>query len=245
MQRFAQNLSLALAVVGLTLVSSVAWAHGGVGGGHVGGSGARSVGGFAHSPTVRGVTAIQPRTSFQTFARTSNPPGTPNLPILPPRHPWPPYHMHYPVRFWFGGSYAVADEYVEGGIDVAFTSIRQLDAGDPSQNLAPAYRVWFHNNTDVDIDQAFDVAILASNDPTLTTNLPYAAVRVNGMGAGETMSVDIRLPIEAMSMATVNGQPAPYTYLHTIVDSQNELVEINKANNVSVYPRQNIPMLGN
>ncbi|HEX3999107.1 MAG TPA: hypothetical protein VHX65_11195 [Pirellulales bacterium] len=166
-----------------------------------------------------------------------------NAYIPPGRHPRPPYHMHYPVAFWFGHHFDVG-ELVAGGIDVEFSSVRQLDAGDPSKNLAPAYRVWFHNNSDVDINQAFDVAILASNDQTLTTNLPYAAVRVDGMAADETMFVDIRLPIEAMSMATVDGQPAAFTYLHTIIDSQNELVETNKANNFAVYARQDIPMLG-
>ena len=64
------------------------------------------------------------------------------------------------------------------------------------------------------------------------------------MAADETMTVDIRLPIDAMSMATVDGKPAAYTYLHTIVDSENELVETNKANNLSVYAAKDIPMLG-
>ena len=63
--------------------------------------------------------------------------------------------------------------------------------------------------------------------------------------ADETMYVDIRLPIEAMTMNTTDGHAGPYAYLHTIVDSQNELVETNKVNNYAAFARQDIPMLGN
>ena len=242
MQRVIHNLTVAMAVVGITLIGSAAFAHGGGGGGGHGGGAGRSTGGsFARGSTMHTHSVNTTQRGTRSLATINNPRGPRNP--RPPRHPWPPFHMHYPVVFWFGGDYEVAD-VVEGGIDVEFTSIRQLDAGDPAKNLAPAYRVWFHNNTDVDINQPFDVAILASNDQKLTTNLPYSSVRIDGMAADETMSVDIRLPIDAMSMATVNGQPGPYTFLHTIIDSQNELVETNKANNLSVYARQDIPMLG-
>ena len=150
--------------------------------------------------------------------------------------------MHYPVGFWFGGNYDVADtDVADGGIDVEFTKIEQIDAGDPSKNQAPAYRVWFHNNSDVDIAQPFDVAILASTDDQLSQGLPYASVRVDSLAADETTSADIRLPIAAMTMATADGQSAPFAYVHTIIDSQKELVETNKANNLSVDNRDNIP----
>jgi len=240
MCRFTHNLSVAIAVVGITLVSSAAFAHGFGGGG----GGGHSMGGGGHAMTARSFTPNSNHSgpNHQTFARIlpgHNPPGNP-----PGWHPRPPYHMWYPVRFWIGGRYDVVDDVVETGIDVEFTSIRQLDAGDPATNQAPAYRVWFHNNSDVDINQPFDVAILGSNDLALSENLPYAAVRVDGMAAGETRSVDIRLPIEAMTMGTADGGTAPYKYVHAIVDSQNELVETNKANNIAVFLKKDIPMLG-
>ncbi len=139
------------------------------------------------------------------------------------------------------GTDVVSTGVAVGGIDVEFSKISQLDAGDPAQNLAPAYRVWFHNNSSVDINQPFDVALLASSDGKLSEGLPYASVRVDSLAADETMSVDIRLPIAAMTMGSSEGQPAPYAYVHTIIDSQKELVETNKANNVSVDSRDDIP----
>ena len=80
--------------------------------------------------------------------------------------------------------------------------------------------------------------------PTTTNSpqgLPYASVRVDSLAADETISVDIRLPIAAMTMGSADGQTAPFAYVHTIIDSQKELVETNKANNLSVDSRDDIP----
>ena len=130
---------------------------------------------------------------------------------------------------------------VAAGIDVEFSKIAQIDAGDPAKNLAPAYRVWFHNNSTVDITQPFDVAILASTDGKLAPGLAYSNVRVDGLAADESTSVDIRLPVAAMSMKDSDGQTAPYAFVHTIIDSQKELVETNKTNNLSCDSRDEIP----
>ena len=129
-----------------------------------------------------------------------------------------------------------------GGIDVEFTKIEQLDAGDPTKNLAPAYRVWFHNNSDVDINQPFDVAILASNDDRLVARLAlcersgrWHGCRRNHLGRHPTADRgDER-------WGAPTAQTAAFAYVHTIIDSQKELVETNKANNLSVDSRDDIP----
>jgi hypothetical protein len=253
MQRLLNNLT-AVAVIGLISMSgSLALAHGG-GGGHGGSHGSshssfRSGGGSSHASHNHASHSHANKTSKSKTHnnKSHNKSASNKKPILKqpnkPHHNRHRYHMHYPVRGWFDGDIDDGDaDAAEGGIDVEFSSIRQLDAGDPSKKLAPAYRVWFHNNSTVDIDQPFDVAILASTDGQLAEKLPYASVRVDGMAADETTSVDIRLPIEALSMGS-DGDAAAYSYLHTIIDSQRELVETNKANNLSVYGRQDIPAL--
>ncbi len=254
MQRFNCNLSVVAMVVGITLVGSSVFAKGGGGHGGSGHSGSHSgsshgKGGHAsgshashdHHSHLHVTDAIKHKNVTKNSKLVVNNrlgrfPGH-----IPGRARWH-YHMHYPVGFWFGGNVeAGGDVAVAGGIDVEYTRIQQLDAGDPAKNLAPAYRVWFHNNSDVDIAQPFDVAILASTNEDLSQGLPYASVRVDGMAADETMSVDIRLPIEAMKMASDNGATAPFAYVHTIIDSQRELVETDKANNLSIDSRQDIP----
>lgn len=245
MQRFMQNMLAAAAVVGFTVFSAGAvLAHGG--GGHSGGghsAGGRSAGHTTRT-TGRSVNGTQKFKTLKNSLTINHPnPNNPRFP-RPPRHPRPPYHMHYPVGFWFNlGVDGDCGCDADAGIDVEFTSIRQLDAGDASQNLGPAYRVWFHNNTDADINQAFDVALLAANSTTLSADLPYAAVRVDGMAADETMSVDIRLPIGAMTMSDSDGSQGAFADLHTVIDSQDELVETNKVNNHFVAARTDIPML--
>jgi hypothetical protein len=254
MQRLLNNL-LAVAVIGLISTSGslvMARGGGGHGGGHSsGGHSARSSGSRGASHHNNSGHTLQSHKSHPTSANKSHPKGT-HKPTKTAsnkgkgrhhrhrRH----YHMHYPVGGWFDGDIEEGDaDAATGGIDVQFASIRQLDAGDAAKNLAPAYRVWFTNNSDVDIDQAFDVAILAANDEELAQDLPYASMRIDGMAAGESTSVDIRLPIEAMSMGSDDGQAAPYAFVHTIIDAQRELVETNKSNNLAVYGRDDIPTL--
>jgi hypothetical protein len=237
MQRLLNNL-LTVAVIGVILTStSLAMAKGGKGSGKGGGKSGAKSSGHKSGPSHSGH-----KSTHAHHASFSHSHSFSHYHV----HKW--YgHDHYPVGFWFGGSYGVVgtDVVTTGvavaGIDVEFSKIAQIDAGDPTKNLAPAYRVWFHNNSTVDINQPFDVAILASTDDQLAQNLPYASVRVDGLAADETTSVDIRLPIAAMSMKSADGQTAPFAYVHTIIDAQKELVETNKANNLSLDSRDDIP----
>jgi len=266
MQRLLNNL-LAAAVIGLvsTSTSLVMAKGGGHGGGHSH-SGGHKGGGHktgSHGPHNRSHHGTHTSFSHHSHSRSFGHYGNHHsLSIVRTggyrgRGYWPIYvggphprwygHDRYPVGFWFGGNYGVVGTDVVstgvavGGIDVEYSKIAQLDAGDATQNLGPAYRVWFHNNSSVDINQPFDVALLASNDGKLSQGLPYSSVRINSLAADETTSVDIRLPIAAMTMGSSDGQPAPYAYVHTIIDSQQELVETNKANNLSVDSRDDIP----
>ena len=243
MQRFNRNLSVALVGIGVTLVGSAVFAKGG--GSHSGGAhGGSSHAAHAHASHPHVSSAVRHVDSHKAprLLVGNGISRFPNHPLH--HHPHFHYHMHYPVGFWFGGHIEAGGiATVAGGVDVEFTKIRQLDAGDAAKNLAPAYRVWFHNNSDVDINQPFDVALLASADEQLSEGLPYRNIRVDGIAADETMSVDIRLPIEALSMSSDDGQAAPYAYVHTIIDSQRELVETDKLNNLSVDSREEIAML--
>ena len=48
--------------------------------------------------------------------------------------------------------------------------------------------------------QPFNVMLFAGNDDRLAANLPQAGVRVTAIEAGDTQSVDIRLPVEVYTM---------------------------------------------
>jgi hypothetical protein len=142
----------------------------------------------------------------------------------------------------YGGYYPVQTV----AVDVELVDVRQIDAGDVQQQLGPAYRVTFHNNSAVDINSAFSVGAMASTSRRLSKEFPMATVQVPGIKAGATMAVDIRLPLDAQRMG-VNymGQNVPFAYLYVVVDSSNQLNDVNRNNNSTFQGRVDIPMASN
>ena len=130
---------------------------------------------------------------------------------------------------------------VTNGIDVQLLAVRFVDGGHPEKGYGPRYRVFFRNNSNVAINQPFDVLTYASNSELPAAGMPQMGVRVTAMRAGETQSVDLRLPADVNSLSTtVDGETTPFHFLHVIVDARRELVEANKTNNGVVLDRQRI-----
>jgi hypothetical protein len=131
-------------------------------------------------------------------------------------------------------------------VDVELVDVRQIDAGDVQQQLGPAYRVAFRNNSVVDINHAFSVGAMASTSRRLSKDFPMATIQVPGIKAGSTVAVDIRLPLDSQRMG-VNymGQNVPFAYLYVVVDSFNQLNDINRNNNSTFQGRLDIPMASN
>ena len=126
----------------------------------------------------------------------------------------------------------VAPVVVGSQFDLQLLAVRFVDPGHPEQKLGPRYRVWFRNNSDQAITRPFNVMLFAGNDATLTQGLPQSGVEVTSITAGETQSVDIRLPIEVYTMGRdAEGNPAPFGTLHVLVDSHGELSEASEVNN--------------
>ncbi len=116
--------------------------------------------------------------------------------------------------------------------DLQLVAVRFVDPGHPEEKLGPRYRVWFRNNGAAPVTQPFNVMLFASNDERLAANLPQAGVRVTAIEAGDIQSVDIRLPVEVYTMGRdAQGNPAPFSVLHVLVDANREVPETNLANN--------------
>jgi hypothetical protein len=116
--------------------------------------------------------------------------------------------------------------------DLQLLAVRFVDPGHPDEKLGPRYRVWIRNNSDQAVDKPFDVTILASADGKLAAKLPQAGVRVTSIKAGETQSVDIRLPFDANKLGEVaEGKPAPIVTLNVLVDSNRAIRDVNRENN--------------
>ncbi len=128
--------------------------------------------------------------------------------------------------------------------DLELVAVRFVDPGHPDENLGPRYRVWFRNNSSQPITQPFNVVLLASNGDRLAAELPQAGVRVTAIEAGDTQSVDIRLPVEvyAMNPNAPADQP-PFTVLHVMVDADQEILETTRANNgAQLAPAEILPV---
>ena len=72
---------------------------------------------------------------------------------------------------------------------------------------------------------------------------PSATVAVEQIGAGETLQVDVTLPIEALAMGNRNGQIIGLQRLVVAIDSFDQLVESNEANNLKAFDITEIPVL--
>ena len=128
--------------------------------------------------------------------------------------------------------------------DLQLVAVRFVDPGHPEQRTGPRYRVWFRNNGRQPIVQPFNVMLFAGNDARLTAGLPQAGVRVTAIEAGDTQSVDIRLPVEVYTMGRdAQGNPAPFAMLHALVDAGRETPDVTRANNgARLAPAEILPV---
>jgi len=246
MQRFTSYLLLAAAVVGFTLINDgSAMAKGG--GGHHGSGGSHSHG-SSHSHSKSSHHPQHSHAKKPHSASVLNP-GKPPLhpnpkpPRHPPRHRHPRHHGDFDFGFGCGDLDVDADvAEVELPIDVATLAVHMIDAGDARGQLGPAYRVTVRNNSAVDIVDTFALSLTASNSRELSSDAPSASTLIEGMQAGEVRDFDIRLPATANTMGTdAAGQSVPFSVLSAMADSQNQLVEINKDNNLLTIDRSDIP----
>jgi hypothetical protein len=123
--------------------------------------------------------------------------------------------------------------------DLQLLAVRMVDPGHPDEKLGPRFRVCFRNNSRLPITEPFAVMLFASNEKQFAQDLPRGGIRVTSVEAGDTQSVDIRLPIEVNAMnRDAAGQPAPFDFLHFFVDANREVNDVNRENNGAVVPRE-------
>lgn len=122
-----------------------------------------------------------------------------------------------------------------GGLDLQLLAVRFKDNGYEEKDLGPCYRVFFRNNSPVQITTPFSVLLLASNERTWTGELPQAGVVVPSIDSGQIMVVDIRLPKAANRLrVTPEGYRVPFTYLTALVDAHRQIPETLEDNNGAV-----------
>jgi len=124
--------------------------------------------------------------------------------------------------------------------DVRLIAVRFVDSGHTDQKLGTRYRVWFENQSRTQISSPFNVLLLASNTMEAAIDLPQAGVTIASMEPGEMKVVDIRLPFDANKMNIVDKSLIPFNFLHVLVDSHQQLADIDRTNNGTVLSRNDI-----
>lgn len=83
------------------------------------------------------------------------------------------------------------------------------------------------------------VAILGRICPTS----PNVTVRVAKLEPGEALEVCLQLPIDALAMGNRNGQVIGFQRLVVAIDSYDEFVETNEANNLKAFDRSTLQIV--
>jgi len=124
------------------------------------------------------------------------------------------------------------------GIDLQLSDVRMVDNGDPSRQIGPLYRVSLRNAGSTPVDHDFNVALIAADDANLNANLPSSESRVRSVDATGMINVDVRLPATAFSMGP--DKHSEFSKLFVFVDSQSEVKDTNRDNNVAGLDRTTV-----
>lgn len=128
-----------------------------------------------------------------------------------------------------------------GAPDLQLQAVRFVDPGHPERNEGPRFRVWVHNASTAPITEPFNVMLLAANSDKLEKDLPQAGVTVSSMKADEVQALDIRLPVEANLLGPEkDDQATPFSTLHVVVDSHQDVEESSEKNNGAALARTEI-----
>ena len=150
----------------------------------------------------------------------------------------------YPVGQELAGAPIADEQLAAGTLDLELLEVRQLDRGDAAKQLGPAYRLMLRNRTGEAIGSPFNVALAASIGREPTADSAFAVQRIEGLQAGQTLTVELRLPAKAYAMGqNADGQSVPFAYLTAVVDSHQELPESDRENDYMVLERGAIVMV--
>jgi hypothetical protein len=125
-------------------------------------------------------------------------------------------------------------------LDIELTDVRLVDAGSLERNMGPRYRLFYRNNGTVKVPK-FHVSVAVDIGKELTETAEVVTVEAVGVRPGKSQTVDVRLPVEVLKMATDNeGRPTAFSVLAAVIDSDGDLAEVNTDNNILVFAREKI-----
>lgn len=123
--------------------------------------------------------------------------------------------------------------------DLQVATVKQIV--DPNSTCGPRFAVLIHNNSCRNVCNFHVTAVAVLG--RITPFSPNTTVRVGEIAAGETMQIELTLPIEALAMGNRNGQIIGLQRLVVAIDSLDQLAETNEANNLKAFQVCELPVL--
>ncbi|WP_149499369.1 hypothetical protein [Roseiconus lacunae] len=121
--------------------------------------------------------------------------------------------------------------------DLHLVSVAQH--GTPQPGCGPAFEVMVKNCSTRDVHslRLTAVGLFGRINPCS----PNRTETIACLGAGQTAQVTVTLPVEALAMGQYNGAALPLNRLLVVLDSYDQFLESNEANNLRLFELTEIP----
>lgn len=123
--------------------------------------------------------------------------------------------------------------------DLEIIGVTQILHDDPA--CGPKIAVVVQNQSVRQV-HCFHVSVVAMLGRICPTS-PNATVKIGPLAPGQTLEVAVQLPIEAFAMGNRNGQIIGFQRLVVAIDSLDELLESNEANNLRAIDRADLQIV--
>lgn len=134
-----------------------------------------------------------------------------------------------------------------GPITIPATDIGDLELisiaqhGETSAGCGPSFNLVIKNCSARDVcgSRVTLVGLLGRIRPTS----PNVTVKIESLPAGQAVEVTLTLPIDALAMGNLNGQAIAMNRVLVVLDSYDQFMESNEANNLRMYETSAIPVV--
>lgn len=117
-------------------------------------------------------------------------------------------------------------------VDLELHDVKLVDLGD--ETMGPAYRLTIRNNSQRSATSPFVAVLMATHETQPTTDSPYNTAQVPQLAAGQSTTVDVRLP------AVVAAAPETFGFLTAAVGVPAGMIDQDNSNNQAAFQRSGI-----
>jgi hypothetical protein len=126
--------------------------------------------------------------------------------------------------------------------DIELVAVRLVEMGNLEQKSGPRLRLFYRNLGTSEVAK-FHITVAVDAGNELTDKAEKVTVESVGLRPGQSQTIDVRLPVETLTMRQTKSGPAPFSLLVAWIDSSEEFDEAEEENNLLVLSRDKIEPL--